>query len=173
MTVCEPDEKKLKEELERAKMRPVDNKFRRTVCAMNRVKENERYSVTDEFYSDSSGVLKLALIDFQTKEKVFINIIDLTERIFEHNKERKVINIKQSEADINRFLIAKIENGKPYITQLEVFNYFRNWIGNNFVYFTYSYCYGISEYELLKVVGTPYKAEIKDHKIINAHLAHI
>lgn len=126
--------------LEKAKKEPVDISRWNGGCA-EELKENERYYVTNEIdlYGDR---LCFALIDFQTKEKVWLTCNDLLINFMIYKEKEDYLLYYRPESDINILLLEKVRNAKPYITAEELVRYFKEMIGDRYVYFKFTVCKG-------------------------------
>ena len=106
-----------------------------------KVKENERYYVTNEI-GLRNGV-SIALIDFQTQEKVWLSCADLLIDFKFYKEEEDMFYYYSPESTYNVSLIEKVKTTKPYITKEEFLRYFKEMIGDRYVYFKFTTYKGV------------------------------
>lgn len=102
-----------------------------------KVKENERYYVTNEIGLWDDNV-SIALIDFQTQEKVWLSCADLLIDFKFYKEEEDMFYYYSPESTYNVSLIEKVRTTKPYITKEEFLRYFKEMIGDRYVYFKFT-----------------------------------
>lgn len=127
----------------------------------NGLKENERYSLSGK-HSYQWGMdryrdpwLGVELKDFQTGEIIDLDLGYLLKRVRTNELGMQQIG----NGYINKCLLNKFRNAKPYITQKEMIEYFENLVGSRYIYFTFT-----------KTMGSPYgKNYIGEAILINAY----
>ena len=138
------------------------------------LKENVRYTLLDEVekvrWDKDKYYLCVKLCEHQTGKVILFDLAFLLKTILLVPQVDIFYERYYSNAFLNNSMRAKILRSKPYITKMEMIDYFKSLVKKQFIYFTFE-----------KVKGIPYYcrdwshskalSQIEEHIIYNVHVA--
>lgn len=140
-------------------------------CDVRKIKENERYTVLDEIeirhFSDDY-FLQVKLREYQTNEIINFNLALLLKTVLIIPQFGDFYERHHSDAFLNTSLRLKIRGSRPYITELEIIDYFKSLVKNTYIYFTFDKILGGDYYNINKPKE---EIHLEEHTIYNAHIA--
>lgn len=143
--------------------------------SLKELKENERYTVLEEVERVDFGYdeyfLFVKLREYQTGKVVLFDLALLLKTIYIRAKVDRMCNQRYtSDAFINTSLLLKIREAKPYITKMELIDYFKSLVKGKYIYFTFDKVIGLAYYYRAMPHDETLKLQ-KEHTIYSAHIA--
>lgn len=142
--------------------------------SIKELKENERYRVLEEveqkeWYRDKF-YLYVKLQEYQTGRIILFDLAFLLKTVLLIPQVDVPYRRYTSDAFLNQSMRSKILQAKPYITKMEMIDYFKSLVKDQYIYFTFEKVKGLS-YWNRNMSHHEALSNIKEHTIYSAHIA--